>query len=161
MTVEREPVTIENTLLAVMGELTMERVAALLGRHPGYLTALTHPNRRETLCVRDMELLDLAYDEKTGKGYPLYLALGRRLESARAEKFADAIAIGHLAGKLAKESGEAAQALIEAALSGGDIGKLMAALKECEESDEVNDHAIALLREAISRARDGPPPAPT
>lgn len=157
MTLLRDPVTIENTLFTVLGELTVELAAELTGRHVGYLNNLTHPGRRETLSVRDLEILDLAYAKATGKGMPLFEALSRRLESAQADLFADARAIGETAGRLAKEGGEAAAALIEAALSNGNPDKLKAALRECEQSDAVNDHAIAQLRQALKRHEQQPP----
>jgi hypothetical protein len=161
MTVPRDPVTIEDKLLHVLGTLTLKVAAEVTGRHQGYLNALTHPDRRETLAVRDLELLDLAYAKQTGAGFPLTEALLRRMESNQANQFADAREIGRLGGAIAKEGGEAAAACIDAALSNGDPEKLKAALRELEQSDEVTDRAIAMIRQVLARARDGPAPAPT
>lgn len=134
----------------------------LTGRSEGYLTALTLPTRRERLSFRDAEILDLAYHQKTGQGFPLFEAYGLRLESAGAGRFAEAAAIADLARKAAKEGGEAIAALVDAAMSNGDEAVLKNTLRELEEADVVTTAAIGAVRQALvnARARDGPNPPP-
>lgn len=159
MTKLREPVTIENTLYRVLGELTIERAAEATGRAVSYLRALTDPDKREQLTVRDLELLDLACHEKLGQGFPLFEALGRRLETARADRFAGAACIGRHAVEVAKENGEAVAALLEAALSAGDPRLLEEALRQSEDVHRVVTATIATIRDQLSRSRLVPPQA--
>ncbi len=160
MTCERDPVTIENRLRLVYGTLTIEHAMELTGKSEGYLTALTLPSRREKLCFRDAEILDLAYHQKTGQGFPLFEAYGLRLETAGAGRFAEAAAIADLARKAAKEGGEAVAALVDAAMSNGDPQVLKRTLRELEEADAVTTQSITAVRQALANARDGPAPAP-
>lgn len=160
MTCEREPVTIEDRLRLVYGTLKMERVMALTGKSEGYLTALTLPRRRETLSFVVAELLDLEYHRVTGQGFPLYEALGLRLETAGAGRFAEAAAIAQLARQFAKEGGEATAAMVDAAMSSGDPDTLKNTLRELEDADRINNLSIAAVRQALAHARDGPAPAP-
>lgn len=160
MTVAREAMTIENRLRLVLGTLTIEHAAAITARSEGYLNALTHPRRREQLSMRDAEMLDLEYHKATGKGFPLYEALGLRLETAGAGRFAEAAAIGQLAGEFAKEGGEAIAGMVAAAMSNGDRATLERTLFELEDADRVTSLAIGAVRQALAHARDGPPPAP-
>ena len=159
MTKLREPVTIENALLLVVARLTPERAAEVTGRDAAYLRVLHDPDRREQLTVRDLELLDLEHQAQFGEGFPLYEALGRRLESSAAERFADQAALGRATMAVAKECGEAMAAMIAAGLPGADRKTIEEALRQLEEADASTDAAIAVFRNAL--ARDGPPPPPT
>jgi len=72
MTKERTPLSIENTLRVVLGELEVERAAELTGRSTGYLNSLTDEDKREQLNVRDLEMLDLEHHSRFGRGFPLF-----------------------------------------------------------------------------------------
>ena len=154
MTKLREPVSIENALLLTLGRLTIERAAEVTGRQPHYLRAASDPDKPDQLLsVRDMELLDLASHADFGDGFPLYEALGRRLESSAAERFADQAAIGRACMAVAKETGDATAAMIAASLPGASIPELETALRELEEADASTDGAIAVVRSALNHAR--------
>ena len=161
MTKVRPPVSIENALYRVLGDVTIERAAEVTGRAEHYLRALSDPDKREQLTVRDLELLDLEHNARRAEGFPLFEALGRRLQTARAERFADAAANGRNAIALARESGEATAALMEAAIDGGDPKLLERALRELEDAHVVSSSAIACVRDQLARARDGPSLYPT
>lgn len=157
MTKVREPVSIENTLMAVIGRMTIERAAEVTGRKPHYLLALTDPEKKDAvLNVVDLEALDLEAHAQWGEGFPLFEALGRRLDSSKAERFADQAAIAEIACRHAKEAGEASAAMIRASMS-SDPRVIRNALREAEESDAATDAAVAILREALRRAEEGPP----
>jgi len=161
MTKLRDPVSIENTLYRVLGRVSIERAAELTGRGEHYLRACTDPDKREILSMRDAEVLDLEYHAATGEGFPLYEAYGRRLDTARADRFADAASLGRLGGLLAKEGGEAVAALIAIGLSNADPVQLRAALTELEQCDEIVDRGVAFIRQLLDQERSGPPHAPT
>ncbi|RSV15174.1 hypothetical protein CA235_09565 [Sphingomonas sp. ABOLF] len=155
MTKPQEPVSIENALMAVIGRMTIERASEVTGRKVHYLRALTDRDKPTVLNVADLETLDLEAHALWGEGFPLYEALGRRLDSSKAERFPDQIAIARAAAKHAKEAGEASAAMIQASLS-TDPRVLRDALREAEESDAAADEAVAVLREALRRATEGP-----
>jgi len=154
MTKVRTPLSIENTLRVVLGELTIEVAAEITSRGTAYLNQCTDEDRREQLNVRDLELLDLEHHARFGRGFPLYQALGRRLDTARSERFADAAANGRNAALLAKESGEAIAALCQAAFAAGDEDALRHALAEMEQAHTASTTAIADLRDQLERARN-------
>ncbi|MBB4152927.1 hypothetical protein GGQ80_000815 [Sphingomonas jinjuensis] len=159
MTLERDPLTMENELNLVLGEIGMERAAAITGRAPGYLRNLSHPDRREQLTARDMFLLDIEHDARFGRGYPLFEALGRQLQTARAARFADSAAIAHHSADLARENGEAIGALIAAGFAPGDDKALAEALRQVEDVHRVASAAMATIHAALGRTAD-PPPVP-
>jgi hypothetical protein len=161
MTKLRPPVSIENTLYFVLGELTIERAAAVTTRSIGYLRALSDPDKRERLTVEDAIKLDLAYIAAGGSGRPFHETMGLLVEAASATRFSDAAAIGRHEVEVARENGEACAALFEASVDPTDIGTLERALRESEDSHRAAGAAIATIRDQLARARDGPPPAPT
>ena len=157
MTKVRPPLSIENTLLRVLGEIGLDEAARLTGRTTGYLHSLTDPDKRECLAVRDLETLDLEHHQRFGTGFPLFEAVGRRLGSARAERFADAAAIGEHARTLSREHAEALAALLDAALATTpDKRVLEKALREAEDLDHSVDGVIAAIRSAIEHVASAP-----
>jgi hypothetical protein len=158
MTKPRPPVSIENTLLRVLGEITIERAAEVTGRAESYLRALSDHDKREFITARDIELLDLEHNAQRGEGFPIYEALGRRLQTARAERFTDAAANGRNAIALARESGEAIAALMAAVIDAGDPKLLEHALRELEDAHVVSASAISCVRDQLARANGGPAP---
>jgi hypothetical protein len=155
MTKLREPVSIENTLMAVIGRMTIERASEVTGREIHYLRALTDPDKPTILNVADLEALDLEAHASWGEGFPLFEALGRRLDSAKADRFADQVEIARVAAVHAKEAGDATAAMILASGS-TDRRVLENALREAEQSDAAADTCVAVLRAAVARAREGP-----
>ena len=160
MTKVRNPVTIENTLYAVLGRISIERASEVTGRAESYLRALSDPDKRERLTIEDAIALDLEHRARGGDGFPLYETYGRIMDSVAAERFADAAAIGRIAVIVAKEAGEATAALIEASLPGAGPDKLETALRELEQSDDAGHAAIALLRDLRTKPPDIPSSLP-
>lgn len=157
MTKERAPLSIENALRRVLGQLELERAAELTGRSESYLHALTDPDRRECLAVPDLEALDLAHHEQFGTGFPLFETLGRRLGTARAERFADLAAIGGHARGIAKEHAEALDAMLAASLSGRpDARALSRTLQELEDLARAVTDGMTTVRCAIAHLSAAP-----
>ena len=71
MTKVRPPVSIENTLYRVLGELGIDKAAEVTGRTKDYLRALSDHDKREQLTVRDLISLDLACRANADPNYPL------------------------------------------------------------------------------------------
>jgi hypothetical protein len=158
MTKLRPPVSIENTLYRVLGELGIERAAEVTGRDPHYLRALSDPDKRESLTVRDLVALDLACRAAGDATFPLYETVGLILVAAGAERFAAAATIGEHARELSREHGEAAAALFDAVLHPGDVRRLETALREAEEAHCASTDTIAVLTDQLARARRPEPP---
>jgi hypothetical protein len=156
MTKVRPAMSIENTLCDVLEELKLDRAAQVTGRSADYLRALSDHQRREQLTVRDLELLDRAHDDQHGTGFPLFQALGRRLETARTDRVVDAAALRTHAVDLARENGEALSAVIEAALASGNVSSLEHALRQQEEAHCASTATLATLRDCLAHARNGP-----
>lgn len=154
MTKLREPVSMENALYLVLGSITIERAAEVTGREPHYLRAAADPDKDQQLTARDLELLDLEAHAQHGRGFPLYEALGRRLDCARADRFVDEAAIARSLIELLRENGEATAAMAAVTLpSNNSIEALTTALRELEQSDAATGAAIAIVRQALAHAR--------
>lgn len=156
MTKVRAPITVENALFRVLGEIGIEVAAQITNRGTDYLRALSDPDRRERLTIEDAIKLDLQYREGGGLGFPIYETYGRIVEAMASERFADAAAIGAVTVRHAKEAGEATAALVAAAQPGADRLVLEAALRELEQADDATADSIATVRQALARARDAP-----
>ncbi|WP_294353828.1 hypothetical protein [uncultured Sphingomonas sp.] len=157
MTKQRPPVSIENTLYRVLGELGIDRAAGVTGREAHYLRGLSDHDRREQLTVRDMIALDVACREAGDPTFPFYETVGLLLKEASAERLADAAAIGRHAQVTARESGEALAAIMAAAIAAGTDPKLIDnALREAEEAHGAFADVIATL--CAQKAKAEPPP---
>lgn len=153
MTKPRTPMSIENTLRIVLGQIEIERAAEVTGRRCAYLSDCTDESKDQLLTVRDLELLDLEHHAQFGHGFPLFEALGRRLESAHAERFVDEAAIARVAVDFVLENGQAGAALFATTIPSNDrVATLTTALRELEEADGVTNNAITLVRQALSRS---------
>ena len=157
MTKQRPPVSIENTLYRVLGDIGIDRAAEVTGREQSYLRGLSDQDRREQLTVRDMLTLDIACREAGDPTFPFYETIGLLLKEASAERFADAAAIGRHAQVTARESGEALAAIMAAAIAAGsDPRAIDHALRETEEAYGAFGDVIATLR--AQKAKAEPPP---
>lgn len=154
MTKVRPPVSIENTLRLVLGELTIDTAAALTGRSTSYLHKLTDPDEREVLAVRDLVTLDAAHQARFGRGFPLYATLGLLLETSG--PYADAIVLQKHVVEIARDGGEACASLAEAALATARPGQLEGTLRSLEEADTAYRTAITDVRALIAREHDPP-----
>jgi len=143
----RAPVSIENTLYRVLGELGIERAAEVTGKAESYLRALSDPDKRERLTVEEAVKLDLACAVAGDDTRPLYTTMGLLLEDAMARRYVCAVEIGRSAQLVAIEGAEAAAALFAAALDPtGDPKLRERALREAEEAHEAVGDAIQVLR---------------
>jgi hypothetical protein len=151
MTKRRAPITIENALFRVLGELGLDRAAEVTGREAGYLRSLSDPDTRYALTVADAIRLDLAYraerEAAAGPVYPIYEAYGLILEATAKDRFASAEALQRQAAAVVQEGGEAAAALIRASLPNATLEDRRAALRELEQSIAADTAAIRLLQE--------------
>ena len=160
MTKVRPPVTIEQALFRVLGELGPARAAEVTGRAPGYLTSLSDQDTRFQLSVKDALALDLAFAaeraEVSAAVHPIFEAYGLLIEAGRADRFGTAEALQRSAVDVARENGEACAALIRAAFVHATPADRDAALRELEESHAATTAAIALLKQSRPEWPDTP-----
>ena len=146
----------EDALLRVLGDLTPARCALITGRAEAYLREASDPDRPQRLTVEDMHKLDvehLAFDGTT----PLFAAYGALIAQARAEVYADAVAIGRATKDVLKEDGEAHLALFIASQPDATDHDLRAALRETEEAIAAQSQAVQVVRVALEKRHPQPP----
>lgn len=157
MTKLRPPVSIENTLDLVMAQLSMERATFVTRRKPDYLRALSDPDRRELLTFRDAQALDEDYFVRVARRHPIRETYGLILDANRPSVLTAPCDFASHAVTVARESGEATAALVQAALDGKAVHLCAEAVRQLEDNHAATGAAIGALREHIRRARDGPP----
>lgn len=147
---------IEDVLLKVLGDLTPARCEAVTGRSGSYLRDASDPDKAQQLCVRDALALDTAHLAYDGTA-PLFAAMGALLAQARAEIYADAVAITEAAREVIREDGEAHLALFIAAQPNATDAQLLEARREVEQSSAAHANALATLCSALEHRQHQPP----
>lgn len=160
MTKERPPVSIENALYRVLGELGIDRAAEITGRGPDYLRSMSDPDTRYRATIEDAIKLDLAYracrPDDAATAYPIFEAYGLMLEAAGADRFATAEALQRQAVAVVLEGGEAGAALIRASLPNATAADRAVARRELEQSIAEDTAAIRLLSDTRTLSEGGP-----
>lgn len=152
MTHPREPLTTEQAFDKVVGDLKIERAAAVIGREKHYLRAISNPASDQRLTLDDALALDGAYAAEVEPGhYPIFESYRLRLALAEQTAIRDAVELGQHAARCALENGQACAAMIEAALPGASLATLRRAITELEESRSENAGAIGAIQEVIRR----------
>lgn len=157
MTKLRPPLTVEDAINRVIGDMTIDAAAAATGRSPHYLRALSDPDKREQLTVVDLIKLDTAHSEAGGAGAPLYETVGRILKATTATYFSDASAIAAILPEVLREDADAHIALAAAMLPGASDRQLLDTLRELEESHIKTGEALVIVRGAIANRATKPP----
>ena len=156
MTKVRAPISIENALFKVLGQLGIEACCEVTARKAHYLRALADPDKREQLTVTDAIKLDLAHIHSGGGGAPIFETIALIIKAAHGELFSDAQAIGVQAQRVIREGGEAHVALFEAAQPAASEAALRESLRQLEESHTETASCIALVA-GILASRGRPP----
>lgn len=113
MTKLREPLTYQHTLTTVAQLIGWDRCAAICGRRSVEAVRLwSDPDCETEIRMIDAERLDRAFMEYGGDHAPFHRLHALRLDIASHEAPQRDLAV--LAGKVAKEAGEAVAALIDA-----------------------------------------------
>lgn len=155
MTKARPPLSIENALFKVLGQLGIDAAAELTGREPGYLRSLSDPDNRYRLTCEDALKLDDAHQALTGER-PIYETMGLMIEARNATRFADVAELRRKAVSVVLEAGQAHAALVAATCDGAGEKDLLTFIREAEESVGETTSAIAAAK-AMLDARQHPP----
>lgn len=139
MTKRREPLTYHRALTSAAATIGWEAVAALCGVSPRTVRNWSDPDTDAEIRLIDAERIDRACLDSGATVAPFHHCFTVRLEIASRDGVGDLISV---AGRAAKESGEAVNALIEVAACNSAVTR-HAALKEAEE-------AIAALADGVA-----------
>lgn len=152
MTKRREPLTYEATLTAVATLIGWDRCAAICGvQSVRTVRYWSDPDCETEIRLIDAERLDRAYMDHGGDHAPFHRLHALRLDLAARETPEQNLAM--LAGKAAKETGEAIASLIDASTS-KDVRVRRRARREIHEAvDSLTDGLAALDRSDKGDAR--------
>jgi len=162
MTKVRPPVSFELALTRVAGLVGWGRTAGILAvcerTARDWSEPDTQPSAGRSICLDAARDLDAAYRQAGGDGSPMLQCLALQLEIALAEQIPAAEHLALSAAAAARESGEAVDAVIRAALPGSGTADLVFAERQLEESIGAHTEALALVRASggLTPNRRGP-----
>jgi len=145
MTKRRAPLTFDLALIRIIDLIGWEAAAQACNRAQRTVQNWTNPDTPEACPIDCAERLDLAYQAAGGEGAPMFECYATRLETGRAEVFADQVALSRHAERIAKEGGEAISAIIRASRDGATEEDRREALRETEELAIEINKALPLL----------------
>ena len=152
MTKLRAPLSTEQAINRIVGVIGWDGAAAALGLTESAVRKKGDPDATGCLSFDEALQLDLAYKAAGGDGAPLLESYAHRLEIAFADASANAVDLIRIAGAVAKESGEAVQAIALAALPGAGPHEREHARREAVEGIDVLSAALAKLGKGPSDA---------
>ncbi|RVU03909.1 hypothetical protein EOE18_13700 [Novosphingobium umbonatum] len=144
MTMRREPLTYENTMLVVAELLGWDTVAGLCGVSLRSARYWSEPECQKQIRMIDAERLDRAYVEAGGSYRPFHRLMTMRLDIAEMAINATAMDLTTATAVAAKEAGEAISALILATQSGAPA-TIRTAKREAEEAITALQASVAAM----------------
>lgn len=147
MTKPRAPLTYDNALSRIAGQIGWDAMAVAVGQKERTVRDWGDPDLERGCPIEAAELLDLAFQAGGGDGAPMHETYTLRLDVARQSKFADQVAMARAACTLIREGSEASEAMILASLPGATMAARRTALRELEEFIAAAKSAIPLLIE--------------
>lgn len=157
MTKSRAPLTFDNALARIAGQIGWPAMAEATGRVVRTVRRWGDPDADESCPIDCALALDLAFQQGGGIGAPMFETYALRLEAERAEIFADQAELTRLAALGLREGSEAIAAQLACTLPDATPAIAVAAVRETEESIAAQTSALALLRRLIPTL--GRPPA--
>lgn len=150
MTKLRPPLSTEQALDRITGVLDKEHAAKLIGKKARTLRDYRDPDHASRISLDDALILDRAYHQAGGEGFPLVQSYLFRLE-------AEAAAPGHCPDALARatqsaaiEVGEAVAALVGATRLGATPADRALARREAEQAMTALSHTLPMLDDTTS-----------
>ncbi|KPH62314.1 hypothetical protein [Novosphingobium sp. ST904] len=144
MTKLREPLTYQRTLTQIAAVIGWDRCAAICGVSERSVRNWSDPDCETEIRLIDAERLDHAFMERGGDHAPFHRLHALRLDLA-ARDTPDHCLVS-VAGKAAKETGEAVAALITASGSGDPRARRRARKEVHEAIDSLTDGLASLDR---------------
>ena len=156
MTKVRAPLSFELALTKVAGRIGWERVTEIVGKSRETVRLWSDPDAGAGITLDKALKLDLAFRQDGGDGAPFLTCYALRLDADAVALHADSRELSLLTARAAKESGEAIEAAIAAALPGASPQERARAELELEEAAEAVTNILSRLR-----APEVAPPAPS
>jgi hypothetical protein len=152
MTKARDPLTVEDAVTKIAAAIGWDGAAAAVGKTERMVRYWSDPDEDREPSITQAIKLDAAYRAKTGSNTaPLLTAYAHALglDGFCPETGAALIA---LAAAVARETGEAAAAVMEAALPGASPAVRAKAVRELDEAAEVIGRSRAALGAPVLKA---------
>jgi hypothetical protein len=147
MTKPRDPLTYERALTVIAALIGWDVAAATCGVAPRTLRKFSEPDLEREISLVDAERLDRAFIDRGGDHAPFHRTFALRLGLAEPEPITCGEVLARTAARVAKESGDATAALINAAARPGCRMARRKARKETREAIEALGSAEAALGE--------------
>lgn len=151
MTKLRPPVSFERAIVRIADRLGYEAMAKLIHREPRTVRDYSDPDVPTSVSLSDACLLELAYRQAGGEGYPISDCFRLRVRLGEGLRADDDQALFDGTLVFLKENGEAGVALVAAARPGATAVDRAIARREVEQAVNAGTDALRLLTE---------PPAP-
>jgi hypothetical protein len=153
MTKVRAPVTFDNALSRIAGQIGWPAMAAATGQAERTVRDWSDPDTGRQCTVTAAVALDLAYLAGGGGARPMLETFTLLVDHAQAAAFGDQLALAEQTCSVIKEAAEAERALVRAILPGATAADRATARHEVED-------AILEMKAALPLLAEGPPPKP-
>ncbi|GMM59892.1 hypothetical protein [Novosphingobium pituita] len=142
MTKRRDPLTFHRALTVIAGRIGWDKCAMIVGRSERLVRMWSDPDADSEISIIDALRLDKAFLAAGGDHAPLHRVYSFQVDL---ETAAGDLCMTRAAASVAKESGEAVAALLDAALNPDDAQALRRARKEGEEALAALTDGLAAL----------------
>jgi restriction endonuclease Mrr len=146
MTKRRHPLTFENAMTAVASHIGWKETARIVGRSESTVRAWSDNDIKTTIPLEAALALDIAFHQAGGEGAPFFNCYANQVEAARADACPEIQAMITSAAKVAKETGEAIEATLDAATINASLADIAVAERELEQAINAHHNSLALLR---------------
>lgn len=146
VTKRRPALSFHLALTKIAGVLGWDRAAAIVGQAERTVRNWSDPDTSSSITIDAALALDVAYRAAGGDGAPMFQCYSTRLEVDTQEALFSTDAIARAASALAKESGEAVSAAIDASRPGASPLQLARAELEIEEMVAAGTATLAQIR---------------
>lgn len=149
MTKAREPLSIADAVTEIAERCGWEKTAGAVGKSVRLVAYWSDPEDDRKPSLAQALALDALYRRETGGDYaPIQAAYAYQLDLLQAP-IGDRAALRQLVGEVARETGEAVCALVQASEPGAAPNTIRDAVREVDEAAEVIGKARAALVPAL------------
>lgn len=146
MTKRRLPLTFENALTRIAGELGWTKVAEICGVQERACRNWSDPDTTQAISMEAALRLDVAFHAAGGQGSPFLQCYATRLDAEQLAANPGRERLLECAGRASKEAGEAIAAALAAAMPGAHPADFVVGEKELEEAIDALTHTLAALK---------------
>jgi hypothetical protein len=145
----------EQAMNRIAGVLGWDGMARELGLTESAVRKRGDPDSPGSLTFEEALRLDTAYGVAGGDGYPLHQTYALRLQLSADDARSSAVELVRAAGRAARETGEAVEALLAASEPGADAFTRQTATREGQEAIEALTSAVSKVGAGLIAANTG------